>query len=131
MAAPLLLDTDVLVDYLRGRTEAVAYLEARTEPLLVSAITVAELFAGVREGEERRLLEQFLSAFEIVVLTREIAREGGLYRRDYGPSHGVGLADALIAATAGLRQARLVTLNARHFPMLTVEVPYQKVHEET
>lgn len=126
MAAPLLLDTDVLVDYLRGRMQAAAYLEARTEPLLVSAITVAELFAGVRDGEERHRLEEFLSAFEIVVLTREIAQEGGLYRRDYGPSHGVGLAEALTAATAGLRQARLVTLNARHFPMLTVEVPYQK-----
>jgi hypothetical protein len=125
--APLLLDTDVLVDYLRGRKEAAAYLEARTEPLLISAITVAELFAGVREGEERRLLDQFLSAFEIVALSREIAQKGGLYRRDFGPSHGVGLADALIAATAELRPARLVTLNTRHFPMLAVEVPYQKV----
>lgn len=127
MAGLLLLDTDVLVDYLQGRMEAAVYLEARTEPLLISVITVAELFAGVREGEESRLLEQFLSAFEIVALTREIAREGGLYRRNYGPSHGVGLADALIAATAVLRPARLVTLNARHFPMLQVEVPYQKV----
>jgi len=124
MAAPLLIDTGVLVDYLRGRTEAAAFLEARTEPLLISVITVAELFAGVREGEERRLLEQFLSAFEIVALSREIARTGGLYRRDYGPSHGVGLADALIAATAELKQARLVTLNSRHFPMVAVEVPY-------
>jgi hypothetical protein len=127
VAGLLLLDTDVLVDYLQGRMEAAVYLEARTEPLLISVITVAELFAGVREGEESRLLELFLSAFEIVALTREIAREGGLYRRNYGPSHGVGLADALIAATAVLRPARLVTLNARHFPMLQVEVPYQKV----
>ena len=130
MAALLLIDTDVLVDYLRGRTEAAAYLEARTEPLLISAITVAELFAGVREGEEIRLLEQFLSAFGIVALSPEIAREGGLYRRDYGPSHGVRLADALIAATAALRPARLVTLNARHFPMLSAEAPYQKECEK-
>jgi len=36
----------------------------------------------------------------------------------------VGLADALIAATAELKQARLVTLNSRHFPMVAVEVPY-------
>ena len=126
MAAPLLLDTDVLVDYLRGRTEAAAYLEARTEPLLVSVITVAELYAGVREGEERRILERFLSAFEIISLDREIAQKGGLYRRDYGPSHGVGLADALIAASAELHKARLVTSNARHFPMVEVEVPYKK-----
>ena len=55
------------------------------------------------------------------------AVRGGLFRRDYGKSHGVGLADALIAATAELAQATLVTLNAKHFPMLpTVLVPYQK-----
>jgi predicted nucleic acid-binding protein len=126
MAPRLLLDTDVLVDYLRGREEAGAYLEARTETLLISAITVAELYAGVREGEESRRLAQFLGAFEVIPLNAEIARQGGLYRRDFGPGHGVGLADALIAATAALHQAPLVTLNARHFPYVEVEVPYTK-----
>ncbi len=124
MAAPFLIDTDVLVDYLRGRPQAAAYLEAREERLLVSAITVAELYAGVRDGDERRVLDRFVSAFEIVPLTGEIAQRGGLYRRDYGASHGVGLADALIAATAELHGAGLITLNARHFPMLAAQVPY-------
>ena len=80
----------------------------------------------MREGEESRRLAQFLGAFEIIPLNAEIARPGGLYRRDYGPDHGVALANALIAATAALHQAQLVTLNARHFPMLEVEVPYAK-----
>jgi len=123
----LLLDTDILVDYLRGRPQAAAYLEARSELLLISVITVAELYAGVREGEERRRMAQFLSSFEIIPLDAEIAQLGGLYRRDYAASHGLGLADALIAATANLSQARLATLNTRHFPMLEVEVPYRKV----
>ena len=127
MGPRLLLDTDVLADYLRGREEAAAYLEARAEALLISAITVAELYAGVREGEESRRLAQFLGAFEIIPLNAEVARQGGLYRRDYGPGHGVSLADALIAASATLHQAPLVTLNARHFPMLEVEVPYSKL----
>ena len=73
-----------------------------------------------------RRLAQFLGALEIIPLNAEIARQGGLYRRNYGPSHGVGLADALIAASATLHQAQLVTLNARHFPMLQVEVAYTK-----
>jgi predicted nucleic acid-binding protein len=126
MTAPLLLDTDVLVDYLRGLPQAAAYLEAREERLLVSAITVAELYAGVREGDERRVLDRFVSAFEIFPITGEVAQQGGLYRRDYSASHGVGLADALLAATAALNGAVLVTLNARHFPMLTVRIPYTK-----
>jgi predicted nucleic acid-binding protein len=80
----------------------------------------------MREGEESRRLAQFLGAFEIIPLDAEVARQGGLYRRDYGPGHGLTLADALIAATATLHQAQLVTLNARRFPMVEVEVPYTK-----
>lgn len=123
----LLLDTDVLVDYLRGTEEAVEYLEECTGTLLLSSITVAELYAGVREGRERTALSTFLSAFELVPVTREIAERGGLWRRDYGRSHDTGLADALIAATADVAQAQLVTLNQKHFPMLSsVLVPYRK-----
>ncbi len=125
--SPLLIDTDVLIDYLRGQAEAIAYLEGLTELLLVSTITVAELYAGVREGAEREALDTFLSAFEVVAVDEALARRGGLYRRDYGKSHGVGLADALIAATAELWGATLVTLNQKHFPMLaSVAVPYTK-----
>ena len=126
MALRLLLDTNVLIDFFRGQKEALAFLRTRSEPILISAVTVAELFAGVREGEERRTVEEFLAVLEIIPVDTEIAKKGGLYRRDYGPSHGVGLADALIAATAELHQAKLVTLNARHFPMVEVEVPYKK-----
>ncbi|HEY0783196.1 MAG TPA: type II toxin-antitoxin system VapC family toxin [Thermoanaerobaculia bacterium] len=124
---PLLFDTDVLIDYLRGEKAAVQLLEDRLEPLLISAITVAELFAGVREGKERASLDRFLLAFQVVPLDVDIAHQGGLYRRDYGKSHGCGLADALIGATAMQRNARLVSLNRRHFPMLSdVWVPYRK-----
>jgi predicted nucleic acid-binding protein len=128
MAYALLLDSDVLIDYLRSRAEAVEFLEARLEPLLISAVTVAELYAGVREGKERTFLDQFVRAFEVVPVDDEIARRGGLYRRDFGSSHGTELTDALIAASAEQRRARVVTLNDRHFPMLSdVLVPYRKV----
>ena len=127
MADLLLLDTDVLIDYLRGRVEAVTYLETLLEPLLISVVTVAELYAGVRDGAEMTALEDFIRAFEIVRLDEDIAVKGGLYRRDYSKSHNTGLADALIAATAEIRGAALVTLNKKHFPMLAdVVVPYQK-----
>jgi predicted nucleic acid-binding protein len=127
MSERLLLDTDVLIDYLRGQPNAVSYIEDRTETLLVSTITVAELFAGVREGKERTALSAFLSAFESVPVDASIAERGGLFRRDYGRSHNTGLADALIAATAEQVQARFVTLNRKHFPMLAdVEIPYAK-----
>jgi predicted nucleic acid-binding protein len=126
MAVRLLLDTDVLIDYLRGVPEAVTYLESRKEVLLISAVTVGELYAGVREGRERKALDAFMQAFEIVVLDASLAERGGLLRRDYGKSHGTGLADALIAASAERQEAVLVTLNRKQFPMLReVLVPYE------
>ena len=127
-ASSVLIDTDVLIDYLRGQADAVVYLESVAERLVISAITVAELYAGVREGTERLALETFLSAFEIVFVDQAISQRGGLYRRDLGKSHGVGLADALIAATAEELGVTLVTLNQKHFPMLAnLTVPYRKL----
>ncbi len=57
----------------------------------------------------------------------EIAERGGLLLRQYNKSHGTGFADAIIAATAEIERATLVTLNSKHFPMRTdVLVPYTK-----
>jgi predicted nucleic acid-binding protein len=56
-----------------------------------------------------------------------VARLGGLYRRDFRPSHGTGLADALIAATTEDNDVNLVTFNRRHFPMVSrITVPYER-----
>ena len=127
MASPLLLDTDVLIDYLRGLADAVAFLKKTRRPLFVSAVTVAELHVGVREGAERRVLDDFLGLLEVIAITTDIARQGGLWRRDYGKSHGTRLLDALIAASAAPSGCTLATLNERHYPMLeTVLVPYRK-----
>ena len=124
---PLLLDTDVIIDFLRGRAQAVNYINGLTSPFLISSITVAELYSGVREGDERTALDAFVAAFEVVPVSTEIAIKGGLFRRDWGKSHKVGLADALIAATAEVRVATLITLNVKHFPMLSsVQAPYIK-----
>jgi predicted nucleic acid-binding protein len=90
MATQLLIDTDVLIDYLRDYPDAVSYVEAQQERLLISVVTVAELYAGVREGEERSRLERFLRAFEVIPLDQRLAVQGGLYRRDYSKSHNVG-----------------------------------------
>jgi len=53
-----------------------------------------------------------------MMYSAEIAKAGGLYKRDYGKSHGVGFADAILAATAEAENAELKTLNTKHYPML-------------
>jgi len=129
MPAPsaLLIDTDVLIDFLRGEPKALAYLKAASALLRVSCLTLAELYVGVRDGAEHEALERLEGLLEPVEVDRDIAVQAGLFRRDYGRSHGTGLIDAAIAASAIATRSGLVTLNARHFPMLRgVIVPYRK-----
>jgi len=127
MSERLVIDTDVLLDYLRDHEAATLFLEGCSQPLALSVISVAELFVGVRDGEERSRLEEFITAFETMPVDAPIAIQAGLWRLHYGRSHGTGLADALIAASASAARATLVTLNRKHFPMLAnVIVPYGK-----
>jgi predicted nucleic acid-binding protein len=113
-----LLDTDVFVDFLRGHSKAVAFVTARSTRIILSSIVVAELYAGVRGDTEQAALEELVSLFRVVPVSGEIAKKGGLYKRDYGKSHGVGLADTILAATAEAENAELKTLNVKHYPML-------------
>ncbi len=127
MARAILFDTDVLVDFFRGTRKAVDLVNLHSERIILSSIVVAELFAGVKGDTELAVLEKFISLFRVVPVSTEIAKVGGLYKRDYGKSHGVGLADAILAATAEAEDAELKTLNIRHYPMLKgLESAYKK-----
>lgn len=117
-AKAVLIDTDVLVDFLRGRDEAGALIRAHQDRIVLSAISVAELHAGVRGDKELAMLDAFVGLFRVVPVTQDIARLGGRYKRLYHKSHAIGLADAILAATAESEGAELKTLNVKHYPML-------------
>jgi predicted nucleic acid-binding protein len=118
MPRAILPDTDVLVEFLRGHSNAVALVNRHAARIILSSIVVAELYAGVKGDAERATLDSFVSLFRVVPVDAEIAKAGGLYKRDYGRSHGVGLADAVLAATVEAENAELKTLNTKHYPML-------------
>ena len=118
MEGAILLDTDVLVDFFRGYSKAVAFVNAHSDQIILSSIVVAELYAGVKGDAEQVALEDFISLFRVVPVDEKIAKTGGLHKRDYGKSHGVGLADAILAATAAAENAELKTLKTKHYPML-------------
>jgi len=127
MPRPILLDTDVLVDFFRGQSKAVAFINAHSDRIILSAVVVAELFAGAKGSTEEGSLEEFVSLFRVVPVNVEIAKAGGLYKSKFGKSHGVGLADAILAATAEAENAELKTLNTKHYPMLRGLAPaYEK-----
>jgi predicted nucleic acid-binding protein len=127
MKPRLLLDTDVLVDFLRGYAPARELVIREAEAIAVSAITVAELFAGARTAAEVRDLDEVLEVVPVIPVTPAIARQAGTLKFRSGRSHGVGIADAVIAATAQLHARELCTLNVRHFPMfVALEPPYAR-----
>jgi predicted nucleic acid-binding protein len=122
-----LIDTDVIIEYLRGSDKAIKFLEELEGLLNISVISVAELFSGLKGDEEEQKLKQFLLAFEIIDVDEDLAKIGGIHRRDYHSSHGTGLADAIIAASAQKIDATLVTFNQRHYPMVEkILVPYRR-----
>jgi predicted nucleic acid-binding protein len=118
MLRSILLDTDVLVDFFRGYSKAVAFVNSNSSRIILSSIVVAELYAGVKGDEEEATLESFVSLFPVIAVGSEIAKTAGLYKRDYSKSHGVGLADTILAATAVTENAELKTLNTKHYPMM-------------
>lgn len=126
MKKQILVDTDVIVDFLRGYTKAISYVENHSAEIVLSSIVVAELYAGVRDDERARL-DDFVTLFPILPIISEIAKTGGLFKRDYHKSYGIGLADALMAATAVTEDAELKTLNTKYYPMLKgLKAPYIK-----
>jgi predicted nucleic acid-binding protein len=114
----VLLDTCVLIDYLRDRAAAVEFMRRLEARPAVSVISAAELYAGSRPPAEQQRIDALLAQLLVKEIDLEIARLGGTFCQQYRRSHGVEIPDALIAATAQVHGARLVTRNARHFPML-------------
>jgi predicted nucleic acid-binding protein len=123
-----LIDTTIAVDHLRGVPAAVDLLTALTDAdddLVSSELVRFELLAGIRD-RELRAFEEFCSALRWAAVTEDVARVGGRLARRYRKSHsGIGAVDYLIAATAIVIDADLLTTNVRHFPMFTkLEPPY-------
>ncbi len=114
-----LLDTTVIIDYFRERQEVLPYFNAifHSEATgAFSVITEAELWEGLRPDrpDEKKQHEALLSLLQPVELDSVIARRGGELRRRFR-DQGLSMPDALIAATAEITNATLVTGNPKHF----------------
>lgn len=112
-----LLDTCVLIDVLRGRDAAAAFVSGLKAAPVISVITATELIAGARGAKEDAAIDRILATYQVADIDLDIARLAGEYVKEYGPSHAVDPMDALIAATAKSKELDLATLNLKHFPM--------------
>lgn len=87
--------------------------------VLYSPVSVAELWAGARPKEHDALRKLFL-ALTCAPIDQAVGHQAGVYLQHYRRSHGVEVADALIAAGAMANGAELWTRNRRHYPMKDV-----------
>jgi hypothetical protein len=113
----VLLDTNVVIDFLRGTVAAVALIRSLNSSPALSAVTVAEIVAGLKNRREEAGAETLFANSQVLPIGSDIARRAGVFVRLYGASQSVDIPDALIAATAEHHGLKLATLNVKHFPM--------------
>jgi len=121
--AKYLLDSDIIIEWLRRNERIVAWLDARVAAgdfLACTPVSVAEIYAGLRAREEF-FVGEILQVLHCVDLNVRIGHKAGHYRQAFGASHGVEIADALIAGAAHIHGLTLCTLNLRHYPMRDVK----------
>jgi predicted nucleic acid-binding protein len=122
-----LIDTSVLIDYLRGHQGAADFLEREraAAPLHASEMTRLAVLAGMRPGEEGGT-RSLLSTLVWHPVDNEVAEEAAALGRRWLPSHhAIEGADLAIAATAIRTGSRLLTRNVGRFPMFTdLPAPY-------
>jgi len=121
----LVIDTSVLVDHLLNHQEAKRFLEHTGAQKSISAITATELLAGTgsRSSQRRTMLLELIDEHDIIPVSRSIAILAGDIVRD----HQLAIPDAIIAATAILHNATLMTRDRKahtRVPGLRVIIPY-------
>jgi len=123
-----LVDTSILIDYLRGNETSKAWINGfLAGELAISVVTAAELFAGCRNQREQKLVEKEISLYPVVHISGTMSAAALEWYRQFHLSHGVGFLDCLIGSSAFHYGLTVFTLNEKHFrplPNLKVERPY-------
>lgn len=113
----IIADTDVLIDFLRGRGAAKRIaIELDTRSFGTTAITAFELRSGARSSNQRKVIDTLLEAMTIFAFGSEEARiAAGLRRQLESQGQAIGMADYMIAAVCIANDGVLLTRNRRHF----------------
>lgn len=117
MTNATIIDTDILIDFGRGVSEAVNCLQKlqSNSRLIVSIVTQMELIVGCANKLELQALEKFLLRFDIIKIDPTISEQAVELLAMYRLSHGLLIADSLIAATAITWDYSLITKNQRDY----------------
>jgi predicted nucleic acid-binding protein len=116
----VIIDTDILIDAGRCIDEALNCLqqvEAKFSAA-VSSITQMELIVVCRDKKELSSLEHFLERFQIISLNEHISDTATDLLKKYRLSHGLLIADSLIAATAIVSNIPFISKNQRDYQFI-------------
>jgi predicted nucleic acid-binding protein len=113
----IVVDTDILIDAAHSIEDAVNCLQQIEEKslLAISVVTSMEMIIGCRNKKELTLLDQFFQRFEILSLDNPISDTATELLKTYRLSHGLLIADALIAATAIVNGIQLISKNQKDY----------------
>ncbi len=125
-----LVDTDVVINYLKGENTAKIFLMRIIDEEVVgfySVITEAELLSGALSAQDEASIYAVLDVMAAIEVERDIAIAAGKLRRRYFNAYKTTLPDAILAATAKERGLILATANVKHFKIFTeIEKEYVK-----
>ncbi len=115
----MIIDTDVLVWYMRGNERAYQLIE-KLSGFNISVITYMELVQGMRNKNELNSLRKALLFWntKILYLSEEISAKAMFLVEQHYLNHSLGLADALIGSTAIHYGLPLVTANDKHYKII-------------
>ena len=120
-----LIDTDVWVDFFKHKPAAMAFIEklSQNTTLTLSTLTITELRSGWTGQDAELLLPHLYALATVVPVTKEIAEQAGAWRQQFkAKGISLGTPDTVIAATAYLNHASLVTNNTKDYPMEEVSL---------
>ncbi len=115
----MLIDTDVLIWYLKGNDKAYKVIE-NSNNLFISVVTYMELVQGMRNKKELNNLRKALHIWnaQILYISEEISAKAMFYVEQHFLSHSLQLSDALIGATAIAYGNPVLTGNDKHYKVL-------------
>ena len=111
----ILLDTNVLIEILKGKQETIEKIQSFAGTLAISSITVMELYYGALNKAELNKLEKFVSMFNIIQLNESISTQATKLVKTYAKSHNLDIPDSLIASSALVNNCKLFTYNLKDF----------------
>ena len=111
----MLLDTDVMVDFLRGHAPAVAWLTSYTMPVGIPGLVAMELLQGCLNLAEQQRVERELARFTPYWPTLTDCQRAYRDFAAFRLSDGLGLLDSVIGHTAVGLNEELATFNVKHY----------------